>query len=208
MTMEEKTKNYKHELPENYEQIYHIDAKDFKVGLLMNLGALIIMALSGALVVITTVLSATFNQTNAEEFIDYWLLFLVIFLPGIIAYMILHELVHGIAYKRLTKEKLTFGLSWSCAYCGVPNIYVYRKASMIALIMPCIVFSILFIILGAIFFFVNPALHAAIGALFSMHIGGCVGDLYMFFLYIFKFKDKEILMKDTGPEQFIYEKIK
>ncbi|MBQ7760485.1 MAG: DUF3267 domain-containing protein [Clostridia bacterium] len=205
--MEEKTNNYKHELPENYEQVYHIDAKDFKIGLILNLGALIIMGISGVLVAITTILSVTFNQTSIDEFAKDWYLFIVIFIPGIIVYMILHELVHGIAYKSLTKEKLSFGISWSCAYCGVPNIYVYRKASMISLIMPCLVFSILFITLGAIFFFVNPILHVAIGALFSMHIGGCVGDLYMFFLYIFKFKDKETLMKDTGPEQFIYQKI-
>ena len=34
---------------------------------------------------------------------------------GSLVYIVLHELVHGAAYKKLTKEKLTYGFTLTCA---------------------------------------------------------------------------------------------
>lgn len=75
---------------------------------------------------------------------------------------------------------------------------------MIALIAPFAVFSVLFIGLLAWFYFIYGLLYIAMAILFSIHFGGCVGDLYMFYLFLFKYKDSSILMRDTGPEQFLY----
>ncbi len=127
---------------------------------------------------------------------------LLVFCAALLAYVILHELVHGAAYKILTKQKLTFGLTLTVAYCGVPDIYVYRKASLIALLAPFVLFTVLFAVL---LFFMPTAVDKCLMAfLLGVHVGGCVGDLYGAALYVFRFRDPETLMRDTGPAQTFY----
>ncbi len=197
-------KNYETALPQNYKEAFHIDARSKKVGLVMNL--LSFIPLIG--VIILVVFTA---DINLSEFRDaspsqlLWVaLFCVVLMLSIVAYMILHELVHGVVYKAMTKQKLKFGLSWSCAFCGVPDVYTYRKTAFLALIAPFAVFGVLFAALAVVFYFFNPVLYVLFAFLFGMHVGGCVGDLYMTGLLLFKYKDKKILMRDTGPEQWIY----
>ena len=122
---------------------------------------------------------------------------------GMIAYIILHELTHGLVYKVMTKQKLTFGLTLSCAFCGVPNIYVTRKTALLAILAPFVVFTIIFIPL----IIVLPAnmINLALVIIFGIHFSGCVGDLYGTIVLI-TLKGK-ILMNDTGPKQTFYREI-
>ena len=189
------------ELPENYECAYHINAKDTKTGIILNVFSLIIMVISMAICFIPLILNP---DTVWEINIYTYLLSLSVTLLCIISYMVLHELVHGFAYKCLTKEKLTFGISWSCAFCGVPNVYVNRKTALISLTAPLITFSVIFIALTILMYFTNTIFYLCASALLSLHLGGCVGDIYMTALFLFKFKQKDLLMRDTGPEQFVY----
>jgi hypothetical protein len=71
------------------------------------------------------------------------MLFGFIFLA--IIYVILHELTHGLLYKILTKQKLTFGLTLSVAFCGVPHIYVNKKTALLSVLAPFVVYNIIFI---------------------------------------------------------------
>lgn len=192
--------NIQKELPENYELMYHIDAKNKKVGVVMNLVALAIMlavtVAAGVSLVIRDLASDTFLSVSPQM----WL----IWLAAMALYIVLHELLHGIAYKLLTKEKLTFGLSWSCAFCGVPHIYVSRRVALIALATPFAVFSVVFSVLTAWLYFVHPTYYFMSALLLGYHLGGCCGDLYLMILFLFKWKDGRILMRDLGPEQFFY----
>lgn len=197
-------KNFENELPNGYRQVYYINAKDVKIGLIFNFIALVVL-------IIVEVIS--FNLLKLydkplSELIDYNPINLfygsIVLLLSMIVYTILHELVHGIAYKTLTKEKLTFGLSWSCAFCGVPKIYTYRKTAIIAVIAPFAVFSIILLLLLAVLYFLSPLYYLIISFIFGLHLGGCSGDLYVLYLFLVKFKNKNTLMKDTGPEQFFY----
>ena len=52
---------------------------------------------------------------------------------------------------------------------------------------PFVVFTIAFII-ALILSISNPFVFAVIGFIFAMHVGGCAGDLYVFFLLTFKYK--------------------
>lgn len=195
-------KNYETILPEGYKEVFHINAKDKKTGLKLTLYSFLLTAIPLA-ILFPIYLHFQEFQYEISLKTSLYLLGLAV---SLILYLVLHELVHGIAYKLLTKQKLTFGISWSCAYCGVPNIYVYRKAAMIALIAPFTVFSLLFVGFIIWFYFYNGLMYFAMSLLFAIHVGGCVGDLYMFILFLFRYKDKTLLMKDTGPEQFLYQK--
>ena len=188
-------RNFERELPAGYGEIYTIDAKSKKTGLLLNGLALALLALT-LLPLLALILPAqgglalTLNPGS--------LLLLCLFM---LLYIVLHELTHGAAYYLLTKEKLTFGLSFTVAYCGVPGIYVYKKTALLSLLAPFTLFSVLFI-LGIV---LSQDLFWKLGfaLLFAVHFSGCAGDLYDTALLLLKLKDN-ILMKDTGPKQTFY----
>ena len=189
-------KNHFLALPENYREAYHIDARNKKTGMLLNGVGLLLTAL----LVVPPVLLADFSALRLEKL----LLYDIVFLAALVGYLVLHELTHGAAYKLLTKEKLTFGFSWSCAYCGVPQCYVSRRTALISLAAPFTVFSVLFLVLAIGAYAASVEAFLLFSFLFAAHIGGCSGDLYMFALLCVKFRDPALLMRDTGPEQWLY----
>ena len=194
-------KYFEKELPSGYRLAKYINAKDLRFGIIMNLVAL-------AVIVVVMVIACLFAYSNDLELIledvDDLLLYYVLTMGGIVLYIILHELTHGFVYKLLTKEKLTFGFSWSCAYCGVPNIYTYRKTAVLALVAPLVLFSIILLVLMLVFFKINVIIYLILSFIFGLHLGGCSGDIYGFLLFMFKYKNPNTLMKDTGPEQYFY----
>lgn len=203
-----KGKNSYKELPEGYKLVKEIDAvKDKKFVVLLNIFCVLLTVISGAAVWILKSLVAgndwfEFEVNILKEPIFQKELFIFIFIVCICAYMILHELVHGLVYKLMTKEKLTFGITLSCAYCGVPNVYVTRKTALLSLMAPFTLFSIIFLL---VIFLTNGWVATLSLILFAIHFGGCVGDLYCFIILMTKLRG-DILMKDTGPKQTFYAK--
>ena len=192
-------KTYESTLPEGYVAVKVIDAKKQKTTIALNLGAIAVFLCS--------------------FFLGLWLLFPggfdfstlfstkaifpeIIFLCSMLLYVVLHELIHGLVYKVFTKQKLTFGISWRFAYCGVPNIYVYRKISILALMGPFTVFTVLMV--PFFFVFRYPLTLFLLLTLFSIHLSGCVGDLYDFVLLLFFFRRKDLLVLDDGAKQTFY----
>lgn len=184
------------ELPKNYREVYHIDAGAKKTGLLLTLFSLVI----SVAVIVSVVLLCDFSTFNRGRMFLYDL----VFLGGMIAYIVSHELVHGAAYKALTHQKLTFGITWSAAFCGVPDIYVSRRTALIALAMPLAVFSLVFLTLTLTLARVDAGWYLVCGVLLGIHLGGCIGDMFMIWLLLTKYKSRALLMRDTGPEQFLY----
>lgn len=187
-------KNYELELPEGYREAYVMDAKEKKTVILMNAACLVMTAVG-----IVAALFIFRPNFDGSFIVPYF-----IALAVMLVYLVLHELTHGAAYKITTGRKLTFGLTLSVAYCGVPDIFVYRKAALISLLAPFTVFDIVFL-LGALLWpsEIGRFLSAA---LLAVHIGGCVGDLYDTYLFLTRFRDPSVLMKDTGPKQTFYTK--
>ena len=197
-------KNFEKELPVGYRQALYINAKNAKFGIIFNLIALAVLIVVIALAIISLHISdrpiPRFLEMDPPQLIVTHVAFIAI----TSAYVVLHELVHGIAYKALTGEKLTFGISWSCAFCGVPHLYTYRKTVLIAVVAPFAVFTLLFIPILILLYFVSPLYYMIMAVVFGLHLGGCSGDLYVSYLLISKFKNNNTLMRDTGPEQFFY----
>lgn len=194
-------KHFEKELPEGYDQVFYINAKEKKTGIIFNAVGFFVMAAVMLIALIPIFLSETVSLALDPLLLlifDFALLF------SIVLYIILHELVHGIAYKVLTHEKLTFGLSWSCAFCGVPNVYTYRHTAIVALAAPLTLFTLLFVPLTVALYFVHPVYYLGAAALLALHLGGCAGDIYCLYLCLFKFRSKKLLIRDTGPEQFFY----
>ena len=185
-------------IPEGYTEVYHINAANKKTGLLLTLGSLLI----AAGLIFFFFMSIDYISIDLRYLLKYNLVFLV----SMIAYIILHELTHGAVYKALTKEKLRFGITWSAAFCGVPDIYTYRDTALKSLVAPLALFSVIMIPLLIWLYRVDAGWYLVVGVIFSLHISGCIGDMYMTALFLMKFKDPATLMRDTGPEQWIYGK--
>ncbi len=203
-------KDFYYELPDGYRADKTVDAKNKKIGILMNIAAIIIMIVvyiltdfiaCGRLTVTDVFRDLSEDEDFAGWYLGSVLLPLIIFLAASFVYLVLHELTHGVAYKLLTGEKLTFGITWSAAYCGVPNLYVGKRTALIALLSPFILFSAIFIC--AITFTGETMTGFLLKLLFAEHFGGCVGDLYDTFLLTFKYR-KGCLMNDDGPKQVFY----
>lgn len=198
-----KEKTFEKDLPEGYKQAFHLDARQAKFGIIFNTIAILVFAIVAVIAFAVLHYSSVelSSLIGAETMIAY-----LVFMLMMILYIVLHELVHGIAYKSLTGEKLTFGMSWSCAFCGVPDIYTYRKTALVALTAPLIVFSVIFVALTVVMYFISPVYYLVFAFLFGLHLGGCSGDVYVTILFMTKFKAKATLMRDTGPEQFFFVK--
>lgn len=191
--------NYYNELPEGYKVVKEIDATTKKTGIIFNVIALLIMAI----IIVALYFIKNIDLNLEDESLSRYYIATVAFLLAMVLYIVLHELVHGIAYKALTKQKLTFGITLSCAFCGVPNIYTTRKTSLIALLAPFTVFTIL---LGTLIVFLpNDIVGLYTIILFAIHFGGCIGDLYGTYLLLFKLP-KDTIINDTGPKQTFYSK--
>ncbi len=189
-------RNYETELPAGYAPVKTVDAKSKKFTVLMNLAAL---GTTAAVIAAAALLLRPGNFFENYDPVKYFLV-----LGAMLVYVVLHELAHGAAYKLLTHQKLTFGFSATVAFCGVPHVYVYRRAALISLLTPFVVFGVVFGAAVALLRDPWDKMYAAV--LLAAHLGGCAGDLYDSLLYAFRFRDPAVLMNDTGPKQTFYVK--
>jgi hypothetical protein len=193
-----KRRNYERLLPRGYTMVKVMNATDVKFGLLLTLGSLVLFAI--ALVPVIAPLFLLDGVSVAELLINKLPMILLPYLGGTLVYMVLHELTHGAVYKIMTGEKLTFGISWSCAFCGVPKIYTYRHTALRALYATFVVFSILLVGGMVAAFLLNKiALYICLGLIFATHISGCVGDLYMGHVLNKTYTNRLTLINDNGP---------
>ena len=198
--MEQKLANYYKELPQGFTESYCINAKKASVGILLNVvGGLI------ALAIIAVCYLAKFGLRYYplyEENPTKLLLALFVCFVSIILYLVVHELTHGAAYKLLTKQKLRFGLTLTVAYCGLKEGYVNKKTSLIATLAPFVLHGIWMIV--AICLAPADVWAIMLILLFSLHFGGCIGDLWVTCVLLFKFSGKAVLVNDDGPCQRFY----
>ena len=185
------------ELPENYKLDKTIDMKKMSTNIFLNVLNILFVIISFLILI-----PLKFKEIKFDNLIELSIV-MFIALIGFIIYIVLHELTHGLFYKIFTKQKLTFGVSLTYAYCGVPNIYVRKKEAIIACLSPLIIFSIIFLTL--IFILPPNYINLSIIILFSFHFGGCSGDIYLSLILLIKYK-KDTYIKDTGPTQYIYKK--
>lgn len=196
----QKLANYYKDLPNGFIEDYKIDAKKTSVGILLNVVAAVIGVVV-AFVCWVLKYGLTFIKVADGEAMN-WLLSLLLCLAGLVLYMILHELTHGAAYKLLTKQKLTFGLTLTVAYCGLKEGYVNKKTAIIAMLAPFVIHSIWMVV--AICLIPQMVWSWWLILLFALHFGGCCGDLYGTLILLFRYRGKAVLLSDNGPCQRFY----
>ena len=181
------------ELPNGYREIEHVDLqKDKKLALLVNVIAVIIM-------VITFLIG--------HVIVPFWsfydmggILPMVVMLVGMIAYIFLHEIVHGIFMKKYSEQKPFYGFTGMYAYAG-SNCYFSKKSYIVIALAPIVVWGIVLLVLNLIF---QETWFWVIYFIQIINLSGAAGDLYV--TYRFSKLPEDILIKDVGVSMTIYSK--
>ena len=187
-------------LPEGYREILSIDLKNNKkLMLFINALALLI----GIIMVIPgqhhVSISALFDLSAG--FGPYALRFLTL-IVGLFAYIVLHELVHGISMKLCGTRKVKYGFTGAYAFAGSEDYYPKKEYIFIALA-PVVLWGV---VLAALNFVVPEEWFWIIYIVQIMNISGAAGDFFVTLKFL-RFPD-DILVKDYGVSMVVYSKHK
>ena len=125
---------------------------------------------------------------------------ILIYMAAMLVYLSLHEGLHGIIYKIFTKEKLSFRYGLTNAFCGVPQLYVKKWPTLIALITPFVILTAGFV--PTIILMPNNVYSLLLIVLFAIHLSSCIGDLYIVGLLFTLSKD--VLVNNDGMKYSFY----
>ena len=187
-------------LPDGYSEIYSINLqKDKKLSLLVNLFAILI---SIVMILPMHYIIPIYSLYNMESESQNTTLRLVILLILMIAYIILHELVHGIAMKICGTKKVKYGFTGMYAFAGSDDYYDKKSYIFIALA-PIVFWGIVIAIINL---FVPVEWFWIIYFIQIFNISGATGDLFV--TIKFSRLPNDILIKDYGVGMTVYSKTK
>ncbi|MEG0692574.1 MAG: DUF3267 domain-containing protein, partial [Oscillospiraceae bacterium] len=133
-------------LPENYKLKKQINLqKDVKLMIFINLGALLVCI---PLIVIGIFMSPI--ELSLSSITGTGLLKLFVAVIGMIAYLFLHELVHGFFIKRYCGENAEYGFTGIYAFAGKKTAYFCKKEYLIIALSPVVVWGLVLLILNFI----------------------------------------------------------
>ncbi len=192
-------KNFK-ELPEGYEKILDIDLqKNKKLMLGVNIGAIIVTVIMIAAAMPFVPISTLFDMETGLGV--YALRFLAI-AAGSFAYIILHELVHGVFMKGLSGVKPSYGFTLMYAYAG-STAYFNKNSYITIALAPVVIWGI---VLGVLCAIVPESWFWVVYFIEIMNLSGAAGDAYVTCKMLTMPKD--ILVNDTGVAMTVYGKTK
>ena len=178
-------------LPENYELVRTIDlAKNKKESLIVNTLSLVLLAVVFAL----GFLFRTDTGTKAEAYLPVMLAAFFAF----VAYIVLHEAVHGAFMWYFSKQKPHFGISLQYAYAGSES-YFRKTPYLIIALAPFVVWGVVF---GVVALCLNSIWFWLFWFLVAGNASGAAGDLYVFF--VVSKMPGSILVQDDGISMRIY----
>ena len=185
-------------LPEGYNQIYAIDLqKNKKTALLVNLLSLFIALVVAVPMHFVVPISYLFNM---ETEIQTYLFRFGALLALMILYMVLHEVVHGIAMKLCGTKKVKYGFTGMYAFAGSNDFYDKKSYIFIALA-PVVLWGIVLAVINS---FVPLEWFWVVYLIQIINLSGAAGDLFVTvkFLHL----PSDILIQDYGVGMTVYSK--
>lgn len=178
-------------LPEGYAEGFKVDLQhDKKVALIVNGLAIVIMFVC---------LAIGCAVVSPAIFVEDWhILPWLVCLVGIVVYMVLHELVHGITMKCFGTKKVKYGFTGLYAFAGSEDYYAKKPYITIALA-PIVVWGIVLQILCLL---VPSGWFWVVYFIQVCNLSGAAGDLYV--TWRFSKLPADILVKDTGVAMTVY----
>lgn len=183
-------------LPEGYREIFSVNLqRDKKMAILINVLALavaVIIAVVGHFIV------PIFELFSMDDGIGMYALRFIVMIVGMIAYIILHELVHGITMKYFGCKKVKYGFNWLYAFAGADD-YFCKKEYIIIALAPVVVWGVVLAVINA---FVSSEWFWVVYFIQMSNISGAAGDMYV--TWKFSKMPKDILVQDSGVNMVVY----
>lgn len=183
-------------LPEGYREIYSLDLqKDRKKAVLIN-----ILAVGICLLMLLPVFSRYLSSMTASNCDENGSSVgrLIAFAGLSIGYILLHELVHGIAMKLFGTKKIKYGFTGMYAFAASDDYYPKIPYICIALA-PIAVWGI---VLAVALFLVPVEWFWIVYSIQLFNMSGAAGDLYVTVRFLSMPKD--ILVRDYGVAMTVY----
>ena len=185
-------------LPEGYIETFNVNLqKDKKKMLLINIFGTVLMIALAIPMHFYMPINSLFDMSQGIYI--YFIRFIAIIIL-MIAYIILHEFIHGIAMKICGTKKVRYGFTGVYAYAGSDDYYSKRSYIFIALA-PVVLLGI---VIGIVNIFVPQDWFWVIYIIQVMNISGAVGDFYV--TAKFSKMPKSILNRDSGVGMTVYSK--
>lgn len=183
-------------LPDGYNEIYTIDLqKNIKSAFLVNLLAIVIAVL---LVVPMHFAVPIFSVFSMEKGMKNYLLRFGVLIVLIVLYMVLHELVHGIAMKICGTKKVKYGFTGMYAFAGSKDYYD-KKAYIFIALAPVVLWGI---VLAVITPLVPVEWFWVVYMIQITNLSGAAGDLFV--TVKFSRLPSDILVQDYGVGMKVY----
>jgi len=177
-------------LPEGYREIYAIDLqKDKKMALIVNGMGILIAAAMAVPVAFFKPIGMLYDMSRGMGV--YWLRIGTLMVAAV-AYMVLHELVHGIAMKLCGTKKVRYGVTGMYAFAGSDDYYGKGCYIFIALA-PVVLWGI---VLAAICCLVPDEWFWVVYLIQIFNLSGAAGDLFV--TVRFARMPADILVRDSG----------
>lgn len=185
-------------LPEGYREIYALDMhEDKKLAVWVNLLSLAIAAVFAVPMLFVVPWWATFDVTDGMA--GYWIK-LAAMLGLTLVYLVLHELVHGIAMRICGTKKIRYGVKGVYAFAASDDHYRKKPYIFIALA-PVVLWGI---VLAIVTPFVPASWFWVVYFVQLMNLSGAAGDLYV--TVKFSRMPRDILIRDSGVGMVVYAK--
>lgn len=184
------------ELPVGYKEIFSVNLqKDKKIATIINVGAILIAVLMAVPMNFYIPISTLFDFTQGVK--NYFARFIVL-MVSMIAYLILHEAVHGVAMKICGTKKVKYGFTGLYAYAGSDDFYDKKSYIFIALA-PVVLWGI---VLAVVNCFVSQNWFWVVYLIQISNISGAAGDIYV--TAKFSKMPDDILVTDCGVGMTVY----
>lgn len=182
-------------LPDGYKEYYSIDLqKNKKVALFVNAAAIVIAVLLFVPMNFAVPISSLFIFDSG-----YIIRFVALAFLSVV-YMVLHELVHGIAMKSCGTKKIKYGFTGMYAFAG-SNDYYDKKSYIYIALAPIVLLGIIIAIIN---FVVPVEWFWVVYFIQILNLSGAAGDLFVT-VKISRFP-KDILIKDYGVSMTVFSK--
>lgn len=183
-------------LPEDYGEIYSLNLqKDKRTAIIVNLLALAIAAVMAVSMNFFVPVTSVFDMSGG---IVRYFLRLAALIVLMVLYMVLHELVHGIAMKLCGTKRVKYGFTGLYAFAGSEDYYDKKSYIFIALA-PIVLWGT---VLAAVNFFVPTEWFWIVYMIQLINISGAAGDLFA--AVKFSCAPKNILIQDSGVSMRVF----
>ena len=182
-------------LPDGYREILSVDLKKNKKQMLLANGLGLLVFFAFALPVHMFYLPYGSLGIGGPQ--AYRMRIAALF-GGIVVYIVLHELVHGVTMKICGTKKVKYGFTGVYAYAGSDDYYYKRPYIAIALA-PIVVWGV---VLGVINFLVPTEWFWVVYGIQLMNLSGAGGDLYV--TAKFRSLSNDVLIRDYGVGMQVY----